>query len=490
VASKSGTLIITGASGFVGRHLLEDLKNDFRIFAIARRSQHECNAPVHSNIAWIRADISDWHSIEKAFREIKTAGGADYLLHLAAFYEFSGEDHPEYISTNVEGTRHVLTLATELNLKLFIFASSVAACSFPEEGEAITESSPPNGEHIYAWSKREGERMIRVQAQDIPSCIVRLGAVYSDWCEYPPLYMFLTTWLSKSWRSKILAGKGMSAIPYIHIRDVVAFFREIIKKQESCHSCVTLNCCTPGCTSHLELYTLATKYYYGISRKPIFMPRFLSGLGLYAMYFLGCLLKNKSFERPWMWRYIDLKLNVDSSQTYNLLGWLPNPRYRIDKRLLFLVERLKSEPFAWQMRNMAALRKATSRPDFNIYTALSDAENEIIDSVAKHIEDTTVEFPHLQSLEKSETYLLRRLNEIILQFLNNIQVLKVFRDKFYDFVSMPLEFAIDEIEYQYQIFQQSPGTQRIQQIQELFPKERSAREQLEETIWNCLVQRK
>ena len=100
MASKSGTLIITGASGFVGRHLLEDLKNDFRIFAIARRSQHECNAPVHSNIAWIRADISDWHSIEKAFREIKTAGGADYLLHLAAFYEFSGEDHPEYISTN------------------------------------------------------------------------------------------------------------------------------------------------------------------------------------------------------------------------------------------------------------------------------------------------------------------------------------------------------------------------------------------------------
>ncbi len=47
-------LVLTGASGFVGRHLLEELKNDHRIFAIARRSQHDCGAPIHPNIAWMR----------------------------------------------------------------------------------------------------------------------------------------------------------------------------------------------------------------------------------------------------------------------------------------------------------------------------------------------------------------------------------------------------------------------------------------------------
>jgi NADP-dependent 3-hydroxy acid dehydrogenase YdfG len=59
VNGKIPTVIITGASGFVGRNLLDDLKNDHRIFAIARRSQEECNAPIHPNIAWIRADISE-----------------------------------------------------------------------------------------------------------------------------------------------------------------------------------------------------------------------------------------------------------------------------------------------------------------------------------------------------------------------------------------------------------------------------------------------
>jgi len=50
-------LIVTGASGFVGRHLLDELKDEYRIFGIARRSQRECGAPVHPNIAWMQVDV-------------------------------------------------------------------------------------------------------------------------------------------------------------------------------------------------------------------------------------------------------------------------------------------------------------------------------------------------------------------------------------------------------------------------------------------------
>src|SRR3989339_2012831 len=117
--STSGlpALILTGASGLLGKYLLDDLKNDFRIFAIARRSQHECNAPKHPNIAWMRSDISDLNSITRTFREIKTAGGADFLIHLAAYYDFENEYHPEYQRTNIDGTGNILMLAKELNLK-------------------------------------------------------------------------------------------------------------------------------------------------------------------------------------------------------------------------------------------------------------------------------------------------------------------------------------------------------------------------------------
>ncbi len=64
------TVIVTGASGFIGRHLLDELKGDFRICAIARRSQRESGAPIHSNIAWMQVDIADRESLARTFREI------------------------------------------------------------------------------------------------------------------------------------------------------------------------------------------------------------------------------------------------------------------------------------------------------------------------------------------------------------------------------------------------------------------------------------
>ena len=346
VADKPPLIIITGASGFVGRHVLDDLKEECRIFAIARRSQHECHAPVHPNIAWIRADIGDYESIAKAFREIATAGGADYLLHLAAFYEFAAVDHPEYVRTNVEGTRHVLKLAQELGLKRFIFVSSVAACSFPPEGGALDETSPPDGRHKYAWSKKQGEQMVRSSAHEVPSCIVRLAAVYSDWCEYPPLYVFLNTWLGHSPKSNILAGQGESSVPYIHIRDLVSFFRQVLRQHEKLNPGEVLIASSQGSTTHKALFAQATRYYYGQVKRPILLPRFLCGIGLCLTYLWGRLTGNPPFERPWMYRYINLQLNVDSSRTCLRLDWSPDSRYLIERRLPFLVERLKSEPFA------------------------------------------------------------------------------------------------------------------------------------------------
>src|SRR4030042_5005396 len=150
-------LIITGASGFVGRHLLEELKDDYRIFAIARRSQRDCGAPVHSNIAWMQVDIGDVEGLSRTFREIASAGGAKFLFHLAGYYDYALENRPEYRRTNIDGTRNVLELSKRLHLSRFLFASSVAACAFPRREGPITAETPPDGGHLYAWSKREGD---------------------------------------------------------------------------------------------------------------------------------------------------------------------------------------------------------------------------------------------------------------------------------------------------------------------------------------------
>ena len=65
------TLVLTGASGFVGRHLLESLAGDYRIFGIARRSQVRCGAPVHPNITWFQVDIGEREPLGEVFRMIR-----------------------------------------------------------------------------------------------------------------------------------------------------------------------------------------------------------------------------------------------------------------------------------------------------------------------------------------------------------------------------------------------------------------------------------
>lgn len=530
-------IIITGASGLIGKHLLDEFKEEFRIFAIARRSQNECNAPKHPNIAWIRADISNLNSISKAFREIATAGGADYLIHLAAYYDFVNDYHPEYQNTNIDGTKNILNLAKELNLKLFLFSSSVAACSFPKPGSFVDEKSPADGLHIYAKSKRAGEELVIEFAKHTPAIIFRLGAVYTDWCEYPPLYTFLETWLGKTWRSRILAGRGNSAIPYIHIRDVVQFIRNLLRKHNQLQSGSVLIASTTGATSHLELYNLATKYFYGRERRPIFMPKFLCAVGIYVINFFKTLLKQEIFEKPWMIKYIDKKLNVLHDATTRILGWAPNPRLAVTKRFPFLIERMKCESLNWQMRNIMIMRKTAARTDFNIFSGLVDDEDYIIEKILTNIIKSSefIQFPHLGKIDQSElkwfvkliyrliltsidsnnklliqnyfevsgisrfkagyepgeiVFILRNIDKTITAHLRSNSSLSKYQNEFYFYITLPIEFGIDEVEQQFTSFTAKIEVEELVEEKIQSDDQANAKKLLEETIWNCLVNRK
>ena len=58
-------IVVTGASGFIGRNFVETYKNDFEIFAIARRSQQEVGLQRHKNITWFLADVAERKSIHE-----------------------------------------------------------------------------------------------------------------------------------------------------------------------------------------------------------------------------------------------------------------------------------------------------------------------------------------------------------------------------------------------------------------------------------------
>ena len=79
------SLVITGASGFIGSYVIDYIKDDFIIFAIARRSRKEADIPYHPNLHWLQCDISNQTTLNEAAQYINKNGGADFLIHLAAF---------------------------------------------------------------------------------------------------------------------------------------------------------------------------------------------------------------------------------------------------------------------------------------------------------------------------------------------------------------------------------------------------------------------
>ncbi|MFH1853121.1 MAG: NAD(P)-dependent oxidoreductase, partial [Candidatus Neomarinimicrobiota bacterium] len=289
-AKQLPCILVTGASGFIGRNFLEAVKNDFRIHALARRPQQEVGIPLHSNIKWYLVDIADRNHLTKIFNEIRESGCVDYVFHLAGYYDFGNGPSPEYERTNVNGTRNVLELTRSLAIKRFIFASSIAACNFPVPGTALTEDSPLDADYPYAWSKREGEKMIGEFSTHFPCSIIRFAAVFSDWCEYGVLYMFMNAWCSGRWNARILGGSGESAIPFIHIRDLVKLVTIIIDNTAVLPGYDIYLASPNGCIPHRQLFELSTRYYFGQSRKPIDMPKWLALIGVYGRDLLGRLI--------------------------------------------------------------------------------------------------------------------------------------------------------------------------------------------------------
>ncbi|MCP4672756.1 MAG: NAD(P)-dependent oxidoreductase [Desulfobacula sp.] len=375
-------IIVTGASGFIGRHFLESFHNDFYLYALARRSQKSVGIAMHENIIWVRVDIGEETSVKNTFNRIAKNGGADYILHLAGFYDFDGRDNPEYERTNVNGTRYILESALKLNIKRFIFSSSLTITQFEKSGLIINEKSPADAKFEYAVSKIKGEKLVRQYSDKFPVAIVRLAAIYSDWCEYGPLYKFLSTWLTKRWNSNILAGRGESAVPYLHVKNLNTLFDKIIKKTDILPRYDILIASPDGCTSHKQLYKMAIRYNFGFPKKPLFISKWFAYFGVSLLNFFGGIVGRPPFEKPWMIHYVDLKLNVDASYTRSKLGWQPVARFNISQRLLFLIEHMKSNPFKWHHKNIEAIEKQRkTHRNFKIYEVMQSFQDQIIEGI-------------------------------------------------------------------------------------------------------------
>jgi nucleoside-diphosphate-sugar epimerase len=159
-------ILVTGANGFTGQHLLERLARD----------GHELHGLVHdgSETASLRAahvaDLRDLPAVQDVISRVQP----DRVVHLAAIAFVAHGDAAELYSTNILGTRNLLqALATAARRPdAVLLASSANVYGNRREG-VLDESLPPEPANDYGITKLTCEMLARLYADRLPIITVR-----------------------------------------------------------------------------------------------------------------------------------------------------------------------------------------------------------------------------------------------------------------------------------------------------------------------------
>src|ERR1700730_7919956 len=156
-------ILITGASGFVGRALCRQLEvKGHSLKRVLRKPSPHSQSPTYSSEEFIIPDLNAVVHWRAAMEDV------DVVFHLAARVHVMKENHPNaaslYQETNCEGTRKLGQAAADAGVRRFIFVSTVKVHGEKnlrnQKGEPIpfSETQPPNPADPYAQSKWDAEK--------------------------------------------------------------------------------------------------------------------------------------------------------------------------------------------------------------------------------------------------------------------------------------------------------------------------------------------
>jgi nucleoside-diphosphate-sugar epimerase len=172
----SGTVLVAGATGFIGCKLVDALHVRRRIIcALARDISKIRNIWPQGDVTGRSGDITN----PKTLKDV--CAGVHTVFHLASYSEEVPFNETENLhwQVTVEGTRHLLELAVHSGVKKFIYVSSVKAMG--EGGEScLDESSPAEPVSSYGRAKLEAERLVLEAGRrhGMHVCNLRLPLVY------------------------------------------------------------------------------------------------------------------------------------------------------------------------------------------------------------------------------------------------------------------------------------------------------------------------
>jgi UDP-glucose 4-epimerase len=211
-------VLVTGGSGFIGRHVVSELSNDGAQVRVVDLEPHP-----DSSVDIVRGDIADEQVLQAAFE-----GGMDSVVHLAAVTSVlkSLEQPERTYKTNVEGTHRVLEAARAAGVTSLAFASTNAVTG-PMEEPAITERSRLRPLTPYGATKAAGEMMMSAYTASygLRCACIRLTNVYGLGMQAKDSIVARLMRVIRTGATFEIYGDGRQVRDYVNAADVVAAMR-------------------------------------------------------------------------------------------------------------------------------------------------------------------------------------------------------------------------------------------------------------------------
>ena len=349
--ATKGIVLITGASGFLGQTLRAALAADYVVVGLdrkpARLDQAEC----------VLCDLTSDESVAAALDEVKARHGTRIaaVVHLAGYFDFTGEPNPLYSLVNVDGTRRLLNKLQDMKVEQFVYASTMLVHAPTEPGVPICETSPLGPRWAYPQSKLETEQLIENEHGNIPYVLLRIAGVYTDEV-HPPTLAHQISWIyERKFKGRVFPGDPSRGQSFVHLEDLVDAVVRTIERRAQLPAKLSLLVGEPTTVSYEALQNQLTRLVHGEQWATGTMPKVLARVGARLEEVMEAVTPDaidrgrKPFVKPFMVELADDHYELDISRARVLLGW--SPAHMLRDELQSIVGTLKADPLGWYRAN-------------------------------------------------------------------------------------------------------------------------------------------
>ncbi len=339
--------VITGMAGEIGGALARALARDYRVVGLdleADRATGEC----------IEIDLTSDQSTARALSALRERHGNDIasVIHLAAYFDFSGDEHPLYEKVNVEGTRRLLQGLRDFAVEQFVYSGTMLVHAPSAVGERIDERAPIAPKWAYPRSKAATEAVIAEEHGGIPYVLLRLAGVYDDRTVVPTLAQQIARIYEREAASHLYPGDVRAGQSMLHRDDMIEAFRRTVARRAALPGDAAILIGEPDAMSYDALQDMIGSLVHGEREwATLKVPKPMARLGAWAQLAAEPIVPDaidrgeQPFVRPFMIDLADDHYALDITRAKTLLGW--EPKHSIRKTLPRIIAALKDDPAGW-----------------------------------------------------------------------------------------------------------------------------------------------